>query len=103
MEGDVVGGTCVNRGCVPSKALLAVSGRMREMKDAHHLKALGIQVRQGALWPLSIEFQTKNQKKRSLEKSNFGTTHWVSQGPCCEQQDSQVESSDCGINQKSSV
>ncbi|KAI3712389.1 hypothetical protein L1987_70944 [Smallanthus sonchifolius] len=30
IEGDVVGGTCVNRGCVPSKALLAVSGRMRE-------------------------------------------------------------------------
>jgi pyruvate/2-oxoglutarate dehydrogenase complex dihydrolipoamide dehydrogenase (E3) component len=24
IEGDVVGGTCVNRGCVPSKALLAV-------------------------------------------------------------------------------
>ncbi|CAL9073917.1 unnamed protein product [Musa textilis] len=28
IEGDIVGGTCVNRGCVPSKALLAVSGRM---------------------------------------------------------------------------
>ncbi|KAJ7563206.1 hypothetical protein O6H91_03G100600 [Diphasiastrum complanatum] len=44
IEGDTVGGTCVNRGCVPSKALLAVSGRMRELKDEHHLKALGIQV-----------------------------------------------------------
>ena len=44
IEGDVVGGTCVNRGCVPSKALLAVSGRMRELRDEHHLKALGIQV-----------------------------------------------------------
>jgi dihydrolipoamide dehydrogenase len=44
IEGDVIGGTCVNRGCVPSKALLAVSGRMRELKDAHHLGALGIQV-----------------------------------------------------------
>ncbi|CAM6088477.1 unnamed protein product [Calypogeia fissa] len=44
IEGDVIGGTCVNRGCVPSKALLAVSGRMRELQDAHHLKALGIQV-----------------------------------------------------------
>eukprot|EP00271_Cylindrocystis_brebissonii_P010387 TRINITY_DN26560_c0_g1_i1.p1 TRINITY_DN26560_c0_g1~~TRINITY_DN26560_c0_g1_i1.p1 ORF type:complete len:575 (+),score=104.56 TRINITY_DN26560_c0_g1_i1:180-1904(+) len=44
IEGDVIGGTCVNRGCVPSKALLAVAGRMREMKDAHHLAALGIQV-----------------------------------------------------------
>ncbi|KAL2653982.1 hypothetical protein R1flu_022110 [Riccia fluitans] len=44
IEGDIVGGTCVNRGCVPSKALLAVSGRMRELQDEHHLKALGIQV-----------------------------------------------------------
>ena len=44
IEGDVVGGTCVNRGCVPSKALLAVAGRMRELKDTHHMNALGIQV-----------------------------------------------------------
>ncbi|CAI9765826.1 unnamed protein product [Fraxinus pennsylvanica] len=44
VEGDVVGGTCVNRGCVPSKALLAVSGRMRELQDEHHMKALGLQV-----------------------------------------------------------
>ncbi|KAJ0976405.1 hypothetical protein J5N97_018370 [Dioscorea zingiberensis] len=44
IEGDVIGGTCVNRGCVPSKALLAVSGRMRELQNEHHLKALGIQV-----------------------------------------------------------
>ncbi|XP_039056046.1 dihydrolipoyl dehydrogenase 2, chloroplastic-like isoform X1 [Hibiscus syriacus] len=44
IEGDVVGGTCVNRGCVPSKALLAVSGRMRELQNEHHMKALGLQV-----------------------------------------------------------
>ncbi|XP_018805409.1 dihydrolipoyl dehydrogenase 2, chloroplastic-like [Juglans regia] len=44
VEGDVVGGTCVNRGCVPSKALLAVSGRMRELQNDHHLRALGLQV-----------------------------------------------------------
>ncbi|CAL9779219.1 unnamed protein product [Musa acuminata subsp. burmannicoides] len=44
IEGDIVGGTCVNRGCVPSKALLAVSGRMRKLHDEHHLKALGLQV-----------------------------------------------------------
>ncbi|KAJ9681777.1 hypothetical protein PVL29_017920 [Vitis rotundifolia] len=44
IEGDVVGGTCVNRGCVPSKALLAVSGRMRELQDEHHMKAFGLQV-----------------------------------------------------------
>mmetsp|Transcript_9751 Transcript_9751/g.29629 ORF Transcript_9751/g.29629 Transcript_9751/m.29629 type:complete len:520 (-) Transcript_9751:340-1899(-) len=43
-EAQDVGGTCVNRGCVPSKALLAAAGRVREMKDAHHLRALGISV-----------------------------------------------------------
>jgi dihydrolipoamide dehydrogenase len=42
--GQDVGGTCVNRGCVPSKALLAASGRVREMKNAHHLKSFGISV-----------------------------------------------------------
>ncbi|VEU37583.1 unnamed protein product [Pseudo-nitzschia multistriata] len=42
--GGDVGGTCVNRGCVPSKALLAASGRVREMQDAEHLKSLGIEV-----------------------------------------------------------
>ena len=40
MEGDVIGGTCVNRGCVPSKALLAASGRVREMRNAEHLRQL---------------------------------------------------------------
>lgn len=44
LTGKDVGGTCVNRGCVPSKALLAAAGRVREMKDAHHLKSLGISV-----------------------------------------------------------
>jgi len=44
IEGHDIGGTCVNRGCVPSKALLAASGRVREMKNEAHLKSLGIQV-----------------------------------------------------------
>lgn len=34
----------VNRGCVPSKALLAAAGRIREMKDDMHLKSFGISV-----------------------------------------------------------
>ena len=42
--GGDVGGTCVNRGCVPSKALLAASGRVREMQDTEHLQSLGIEV-----------------------------------------------------------
>jgi dihydrolipoamide dehydrogenase len=44
IEAADMGGTCVNRGCIPSKALLAASGRVRELRDAHHLKGLGIQV-----------------------------------------------------------
>jgi dihydrolipoamide dehydrogenase len=43
-SGQDVGGTCVNRGCVPSKALLAASGRVREMRNAKHLEELGIEV-----------------------------------------------------------
>jgi len=44
VEAGVMGGTCVNRGCIPSKALLAASGKVRELRDAHHLKALGIEL-----------------------------------------------------------
>lgn len=43
-SGGDVGGTCVNRGCVPSKALLAASGRVREMQDAEHLASMGVKV-----------------------------------------------------------
>ncbi len=39
-----MGGTCVNRGCIPSKALLAASGRVRALRDSQHLRALGIKV-----------------------------------------------------------
>jgi dihydrolipoamide dehydrogenase len=44
IEAGDMGGTCVNRGCIPSKALLAASGRVRDLRNAHHLKALGIQL-----------------------------------------------------------
>lgn len=42
LSGGDVGGTCVNRGCVPSKALLAASGRIREMGNEAHLSSMGI-------------------------------------------------------------
>jgi dihydrolipoamide dehydrogenase len=44
VEAAEMGGTCVNRGCIPSKALLAASGKVRELRDTHHLKALGVEV-----------------------------------------------------------
>ncbi|MCJ8282468.1 MAG: dihydrolipoyl dehydrogenase, partial [Rivularia sp. ALOHA_DT_140] len=34
----------VNRGCIPSKALLAASGKVRELRNAYHLKSMGIQL-----------------------------------------------------------
>ena len=44
IEAKDMGGTCVNRGCIPSKALLAASGKVRELGDAHHLNSLGIAI-----------------------------------------------------------
>jgi dihydrolipoamide dehydrogenase len=75
--GGDVGGTCVNRGCVPSKALLAASGRVRDMKDAKHLESMGITVD-----PASIVFDRQgianhaknlaNKVKGNLEGSLVG-------------------------------
>ncbi len=42
IESREMGGTCVNRGCVPSKALLAASGKVRELADLNHLSGFGI-------------------------------------------------------------
>jgi len=42
IESRDMGGTCVNRGCVPSKALLAASGKVRELANAPHLAEFGI-------------------------------------------------------------
>ncbi|MEY2984082.1 MAG: dihydrolipoyl dehydrogenase [Cyanobacteriota bacterium] len=44
VEAKDMGGTCVNRGCIPSKALLAASGRVREFNDREHLQQLGIDI-----------------------------------------------------------
>ncbi len=44
VEAGDMGGTCVNRGCIPSKALLAASGRVRELANSHHLQDLGIHI-----------------------------------------------------------
>jgi dihydrolipoamide dehydrogenase len=44
IEAADMGGTCVNRGCIPSKALLAASGKVRELTDQSHLQSMGVQV-----------------------------------------------------------
>lgn len=55
-----MGGTCVNRGCIPSKALLAASGRVRDLRNEHHLKSLGIQLGQVAFETDAIAAHAKD-------------------------------------------
>ena len=73
--GEDVGGTCVNRGCVPSKALLAASGRVREMQDTEHLASLGIEVGDVSFDREGIAAHAKNLANRvkgNLEASLVG-------------------------------
>ena len=44
IEAKDMGGTCVNRGCIPSKALLAASGKVRELSHSEHLQTMGVNV-----------------------------------------------------------
>ncbi|PFH32491.1 pyruvate dehydrogenase complex subunit PDH-E3I [Besnoitia besnoiti] len=44
ISGGDPGGTCVNRGCVPSKALLAAARRVKMLRNQHHLAAMGIEI-----------------------------------------------------------
>ncbi|MGC9503201.1 dihydrolipoyl dehydrogenase [Baaleninema sp.] len=44
VEAADMGGTCVNRGCIPSKALLAASGKVRELSQTQHLQEMGVQI-----------------------------------------------------------
>jgi dihydrolipoamide dehydrogenase len=44
IEAGEMGGTCVNRGCIPSKALLAASGKVRELAQVKHLQSMGVTV-----------------------------------------------------------
>ncbi|GKZ01323.1 dihydrolipoyl dehydrogenase 2, mitochondrial [Mayamaea pseudoterrestris] len=81
--GNDVGGTCVNRGCVPSKALLAASGRVREMKDAEHLASLGITVPEVSYDRSAIAAHAKNLANRvkgNLEASLKGLSVDVIEG-----------------------
>jgi dihydrolipoamide dehydrogenase len=83
-SGGDVGGTCVNRGCVPSKALLAASGRVREMQNALHLKDMGIVVQGHVTYDRQgIADHAKNLANRvkgSLEASLLGLGVSVVQG-----------------------
>ncbi len=72
LTGKDLGGTCVNRGCIPSKALLAASGRIRELNDEINLKSFGIAVNGISIDRLAISNhanQLANKIKSNLEAS----------------------------------
>jgi dihydrolipoamide dehydrogenase len=71
--GQDVGGTCVNRGCVPSKALLAASGRVREMRNDKHLSEMGITV-QGTVEFDRTGIAAHAQSLADKVKSNLGAS-----------------------------
>ena len=45
VEADALGGECLNRGCIPTKAMLAASGLYRRMLDAAALGVVADNVR----------------------------------------------------------
>lgn len=70
VEGHDIGGTCVNRGCVPSKALLAAAGQLRTLKSEHHMKALGIQ-----LPPGDVGFDRQKARAGHMGQNALATGH----------------------------
>ena len=44
VEGESLGGTCLNIGCIPSKALIHVAEQFHQTQQHHQLSALGISV-----------------------------------------------------------
>lgn len=69
IEKDSVGGTCLNRGCIPTKALLACSDVMTNIKSA---KKFGINI-EGTVTP-DIAFMMERKDKiveRSIEGIHF--------------------------------
>ncbi len=82
IEAADMGGTCVNRGCIPSKALLAASGRVRELHQTHHLAALGLQVSQVGFdrqaiadHALNLVSKIRGDLTNSLKRLGVATIH----------------------------
>ena len=63
IEGHDIGGTCVNRGCVPSKALLAAAGDVRRLQDTEHMAAKGVSVGEVSYDRESVANHAKNLAK----------------------------------------
>src|SRR5438270_5692101 len=65
VEKEYLGGTCLNWGCIPSKAMIASVERLNHVK---HAKALGVEVKGEA----SINFDEFNKRKDKIVQTQRG-------------------------------
>jgi dihydrolipoamide dehydrogenase len=69
VENERLGGTCLIRGCIPSKALIHVAGKFEAMQHASNGSALGIHVRE----PPTLDLpKTIAWKETIVDKLNSG-------------------------------
>ncbi|NQU45129.1 dihydrolipoyl dehydrogenase [bacterium] len=59
IEKDLVGGTCLNRGCIPSKAFLAAAELLHDIR--HRAPKLGIGLKEGPTLDWSVTLARKNE------------------------------------------
>jgi len=69
VEDQRLGGTCLIRGCIPSKALIHVAGKFEAMKHATGNGSLGIRLREPPILDLS---KTVAWKETIVDKLNSG-------------------------------
>ena len=72
VEKDELGGTCLNRGCIPTKALLAVSDHLAEIREAGQF---GIIVPEG----IAIDFPSIFERKDKVVSTLTGGIGYLMQ------------------------
>ena len=71
VEGDRLGGTCLNVGCIPSKALIHVASKFEGMAEAAHGGRDGISLKSAPVLDMA---QTVAWKETVVDKLNGGVT-----------------------------
>ena len=69
VENERLGGTCLIRGCIPSKAMIHVAGKFEAMRHATGAGSLGIRLREPPILDLA---QTVVWKESIVDKLNSG-------------------------------
>ncbi len=75
IERNLVGGTCVNNGCIPTKTLIASA---RAAHVARHGAEFGVMID----GPVRVDMpRVKARKDAIVQQSNQGVTHWLHKAP----------------------